>query len=76
MLTMSSSKSNNDVNLNDPRVRAELYMQTHGIKELFETLGTQLLFHRPQDPRQFLIEKLNELKKNKGAKTHVSHKII
>ena len=45
-------------NMKDPKERAHLYMQSHGIKELFEGLGTLLLFHRPTEPRAFIAEQL------------------
>jgi hypothetical protein len=53
-------------------VRADLYMQTHGIKELFEGLGTLLLFHRPEEPRAFIAQHLEEMRTAKQAHTHVS----
>lgn len=54
-----------ELNTKDPKVRAELYMASHGIKELFEGLGTLLLYHRPANPREFLMQQLGELRKAK-----------
>ncbi|KUF83036.1 EF-hand calcium-binding domain-containing protein 10 [Phytophthora nicotianae] len=58
-------------NTKDPKVRAELYMASHGIKELFEGLGTLLLYHRPPNPREFLIQQLDEMRKAKNEQHHV-----
>ncbi|KAG6950217.1 hypothetical protein JG687_00014394 [Phytophthora cactorum] len=57
-------------NTKDPKVRAELYMASHGIKELFEGLGTLLLYHRPSNPREFLIQQLDEMRKAKQEQRH------
>lgn len=59
------------LNMKDPKVRADLYMQTHGIKELFEGMGTLLLFHRPENPRAFLAQHLAELQRVKQSQGHV-----
>lgn len=61
-----------EANVRDPKVRADLYMQTHGIKELFEGLGTLLLFHRPEEPRAFIAQHLEEMRAAKQARTQVS----
>lgn len=59
------------LNMKDPKVRADLYMQTHGIKELFEGMGTLLLYHRPTNPRIFLAQHLAEIQRAKQSQTHV-----
>ncbi|KAF1784988.1 cAMP-dependent protein kinase regulatory subunit, dimerization-anchoring domain [Phytophthora cactorum] len=59
-----------EANTKDPKVRAELYMASHGIKELFEGLGTLLLYHRPSNPREFLIQQLDEMRKAKQEQRH------
>lgn len=59
------------LNMKDPKVRAELYMQTHGIKELFEGMGTLLLFHRPENPREFLAQHLTEIQRVKQSQGYV-----
>jgi hypothetical protein len=64
------------LNMKDPRVRANLYMQTHGVKELFEGLATLLLFHRPADPRAFIAEHLAELQRAKQNQTHVRGPVV
>ncbi|KAG7395644.1 EF-hand calcium-binding domain-containing protein 10 [Phytophthora boehmeriae] len=57
------------VNTKDPKVRAEMYMASHGVNELFEGLGTLLLYHRPQNPREFLVQHLQELRQAKLTQT-------
>ncbi|KAJ0402347.1 hypothetical protein ATCC90586_006543 [Pythium insidiosum] len=65
-----TSVSDKGLNMKDPKVRANLYMQTHGIKELFDGLGTLLLFHRPDEPRAFLAQHLAELQRSKQNQSH------
>ncbi|KAJ8576373.1 hypothetical protein ON010_g2837 [Phytophthora cinnamomi] len=60
-----------EINTKDPKVRAELYMASHGIKELFEGLGTLLLYHRPSNPREFLTQQLGEMRKAKQEQSHI-----
>lgn len=60
-----------ELNMRDPKVRADLYMQSHGVKELFEGLGTLLLFHRPADPRTFLAQHLTQMQRAKQEQQHV-----
>lgn len=51
---------------NDPfRQEAADYLQEHCIPELFEQLTTALVYNRPADPRLFIREQLEQLKKNK-----------
>ncbi|TMW55024.1 hypothetical protein Poli38472_013786 [Pythium oligandrum] len=57
--------------MKDPKVRAQLYMDSHGIKELFDGLGTLLLFHRPENPRAFLAQQLGEMQLAKQNQSHV-----
>ncbi|KAJ0400131.1 hypothetical protein P43SY_009934 [Pythium insidiosum] len=65
-----TSVGDKGLNMKDPKVRANLYMQTHGIKELFDGLGTLLLFHRPDEPRAFLAQQLAELQRSKQNQSH------
>ncbi|XP_013880510.1 EF-hand calcium-binding domain-containing protein 10 [Austrofundulus limnaeus] len=41
---------------------ATVYLEKHKIMDLMENLTSMLLFHRPQNPREFLIEQLKLLK--------------
>ncbi|GLE09843.1 hypothetical protein PINS_up021757 [Pythium insidiosum] len=66
------SATDKGLNMKDPKVRANLYMQTHGIKELFDGLGTLLLFHRPDEPRAFLAQHLADLQRSKQNQSHVA----
>ncbi|KAF3706208.1 EF-hand calcium-binding domain-containing protein 10 [Channa argus] len=38
------------------------YLKRHRIIELMDNLTSMLFFYRPENPREFLIEKLEELK--------------
>ncbi|XP_068452674.1 EF-hand calcium-binding domain-containing protein 10 isoform X3 [Clinocottus analis] len=41
---------------------AEDYLKKHRIPELMENLTAMLFFYRPEDPREFLVEQLKELR--------------
>ncbi|XP_040018221.1 EF-hand calcium-binding domain-containing protein 10 [Gasterosteus aculeatus] len=41
------------------------YVQKHKLLELMENLNSMLLFHRPENPREFLVEQL-ELSQQSG----------
>ncbi|RLN51351.1 hypothetical protein BBJ29_008643 [Phytophthora kernoviae] len=64
-----AASKQSEVNSRDPKVRAGLYMASHGINELFEGLGTLLLYHRPSNPREFLAQHLQELRRAKQEQT-------
>ena len=49
----------------DPRAEANAYLRSHGIKELFADLGARLMFERPKDPNQFLLEELERVQDNR-----------
>ncbi|TNN41794.1 EF-hand calcium-binding domain-containing protein 10 [Liparis tanakae] len=38
------------------------YLKKHKIPELLENLTSMLFFHRPEKPREFLVEQLEQLK--------------
>uniref|UniRef100_UPI0037E7C85C EF-hand calcium-binding domain-containing protein 10 n=1 Tax=Semicossyphus pulcher TaxID=241346 RepID=UPI0037E7C85C len=41
------------------------YLQKHKIMELLDNLTSMLFFNRPDNPREFLVEQLQELKLSK-----------
>ncbi|NXN73144.1 EFC10 protein, partial [Himantopus himantopus] len=43
------------------------YLQRHRIPELLHRLGALLLYHRPESPREFLIQALERVKAGKRA---------
>ncbi|NXQ95419.1 EFC10 protein, partial [Sagittarius serpentarius] len=43
------------------------YLQRHRIPELLHRLGALLLYHRPERPREFLIQTLEQVKAGKRA---------
>ncbi|KAM6212843.1 EF-hand calcium-binding domain-containing protein 10 [Sarcoramphus papa] len=43
------------------------YLQRHRIPELLHRLGALLLYHRPERPREFLIQALERVKAGKRA---------
>ena len=44
-------------------LNAECYMNQHRIRELFENLTAALVYERPEDPKSFIKEHLEKLKK-------------
>ena len=52
-------------NASDPQYQAEKYMEQHKLLELFDLLGQQLVQHKPDNPRAFLIDELEKLQKKK-----------
>lgn len=46
----------------DPRVQAAQYLEQHQIVPLFEQLAQALIFAKPDDPKAFLISKLQSFK--------------
>lgn len=50
----------------DPRQQAATYLAKHGIDQLLQKLCTQLVFHKPEDPNLFLIEKLKQIQATPG----------
>lgn len=47
----------------DQEVNAERYMREHRIRDLFENLTAALVYERPEDPKLFIKEHLEELMK-------------
>ena len=45
----------------DPRAEAREYLASTGCLDLFQELGTLLMYHKPDDPRAFLVEQLKNL---------------
>lgn len=45
-----------------PREQANAYIETHNVRSILETLTAQLLFHKPDNPRSFLIKYLEKVK--------------
>ncbi|KAK6175319.1 hypothetical protein SNE40_013807 [Patella caerulea] len=44
------------------------YLEKHRIMELFNNMTSNLIYHRPDDPKQFMIEILEKLQKSKNSK--------
>ena len=49
----------------DPSEVAREYLREHQIDEIFQELGSALMYERPQDVNEFLLSKLKELKAKK-----------
>uniref|UniRef100_G3W5M6 EF-hand calcium binding domain 10 n=2 Tax=Sarcophilus harrisii TaxID=9305 RepID=G3W5M6_SARHA len=48
--------------LNSPEEKARLYLKKHRIMEMLNYLTFQLLYHRPDKPREFLLDILSRIK--------------
>ncbi|KAM6416557.1 EF-hand calcium-binding domain-containing protein 10 [Pluvialis apricaria] len=53
--------------------QCQAYLQRHRIPELLHRLGALLLYHRPERPREFLIQALERVKAGKGAEGEYPH---
>ncbi|XP_028306811.1 EF-hand calcium-binding domain-containing protein 10 [Gouania willdenowi] len=42
------------------------YLEKHKIMELMENMTSLLFYHRPENPREFLIEQLEQLRKSQS----------
>lgn len=47
---------------NDPRVRSAVYLHEHAIPSLMKRLLAEVLIQQPNDPKEFLANRLIELK--------------
>lgn len=48
--------------MEDPRVKAESYLETNKIPQLLEAITSQLLFHKPENPKEFICQYLEQVK--------------
>lgn len=55
----------------DPRVQAEAYIKRHKVDKIFQDLGTALVYSRPENPREFLIQELRRLQTLRKSKRPV-----
>lgn len=55
----------------DPRAEAEAYLERHRVRKIFEELGTSLVFARPENPREFLMQEVRRLKECRRKGTSV-----
>ncbi len=51
----------------DPKRDADEYIEKHNLMKLFQELGTLLVYHRPEDPRAFLLQQLQTFQSNRGV---------
>mmetsp|Transcript_21053 Transcript_21053/g.27659 ORF Transcript_21053/g.27659 Transcript_21053/m.27659 type:complete len:130 (-) Transcript_21053:1051-1440(-) len=58
--------------MEDPKDLALQYLEKHKINNLFQELGTRLMFERPTDPNTFLVEALERINEAKKSKTAIS----
>lgn len=62
-LVAYKSQTSTSANSNPFRQDALEYMDEHKIPELFEQVTAALVYHRPDNPKEFLIEHLSQLEK-------------
>ncbi|XP_060083414.1 EF-hand calcium-binding domain-containing protein 10-like [Ylistrum balloti] len=55
-----------DVNSRDGEARQ--YLESHRVLELFNNLTSQLIYNRPEEPKNFMIDVLEKLQKAKMTK--------
>ncbi|KAH9489097.1 Testis-specific expressed protein 55 [Bulinus truncatus] len=47
--------------MDDPYNKAISYLEKHNIIQLFQTLTTEVIYHRPNDPLEYLIKEVQRL---------------
>ena len=55
----------------DPREVANRYLEANKINEIFQELGTRLMFERPSDPNAFMVRELQKMQQAKQSATAV-----
>ena len=58
---------NENMAVRNPRRDADQYIKKHRIDALFQELGTRLVYSRAEDPNEFLLGVLEEMKAAKSA---------
>jgi hypothetical protein len=61
-LRASQSSSHRNMSVPDPKKRADSYLQQHSLHAVIQGCIAQLLYHKPTDPRAFLVQQLELLK--------------
>jgi len=55
--------------IEDPYNKAIGYLEKHNILQIFQHLTSDVIFHRPKDPLDYLIQEVQQMKeKNEQAK--------
>lgn len=63
--------------LKDPRAEATAYLTQHSVLPLFNSLGTKLMYSKPEDPNAFLLNELKAIQSaNKSSKGPASGALI
>nr|XP_039268396.1 EF-hand calcium-binding domain-containing protein 10-like [Styela clava] len=55
-------KMSGEPNINQREVDTNTYLQRHRILDLFNNMTSLLIYNKPEEPREFLIEQLEKLK--------------
>ncbi|XP_002733422.1 uncharacterized protein LOC100370798 [Saccoglossus kowalevskii] len=53
--------------IEDPYTRAVKYLERYNVMHIFQQLTASLVFHRPEDPLQFLLDEILKIQKEKEA---------
>lgn len=65
--SVGSELAENDA-LEDPRMKAATYLSKNNILELFRTLTSGLVYNRPTNSLQFMINEIDKINKAQEAK--------
>lgn len=50
--------------LEDPKIKTELYLQSHNVDGMFENIIQQLIVKKPDNPKQFIVDALVKIKED------------
>ncbi|BFZ11619.1 hypothetical protein BsWGS_14658 [Bradybaena similaris] len=53
----------------DPYTKSICYLERHNIVELFQNLTSGVVYNRPSDPLDFLIQEVQQLKQQRDQET-------
>ncbi|XP_070578738.1 testis-specific expressed protein 55-like [Ptychodera flava] len=51
----------------DPYTRAVKYLERYNVMHVFQQLTANLVYHRPEDPLQFMLDEIVKLQKEKAG---------
>lgn len=57
----------------DPYNKAVRYLEEHHIIEIFQNIASQIAFHRPKDPLQFMLDEIEKVRSGQKLDELIQH---